>query len=397
MLFTTEQDLPDSHGPSLRLCHPTLEELRTIWANTASSWKDALTLPKYFEESLYMATVPLAKDGGMSSWILVEDAPNPGKRKILSSCETFRTRAFTSDARGKITDGVVHAIASVFCPMEYRGRKYPQRMMQELAKILPTWQTDEKRCIGSILYSDIGKSYYGKLGWHSNSSNHHVELQPQRQPQSDLIRDIHVADLPELCERDEALLRKEMSLPFPEIKTRFSIVPDIDHMGWHLGKEDFACNHLFGKTPQAKGAISGSPGNQIWVLWTHRYYEHPDGENTSNVLYILRLVMERGEAVAHPLSKPLTAHRGEDYEYQKTILKAVLQAARNEAAEWKLDSIQLWDPSPLVRAMLVEMEVEFKIVERTETSIASGMWYDEQGIVSQEVPMWLHNEHYAWC
>ncbi|KAH7074391.1 hypothetical protein BKA63DRAFT_312776, partial [Paraphoma chrysanthemicola] len=397
MFSTTKQDLPDSYGPALRLCHPTLEELRTIWANTASSWKDALTLHDYFEESLFMTAVPLAKDGGMSSWILVEGACSPGKRKILSSCETFRTRAFTSDARGQITEGIVHAIASVFCPMEYRGRKYPQCMMQELAKILPTWQADEKLCIGSILYSDIGKRYYGKLGWHANGSNDHVELRPQRQPQSDLVRDIHVADLPDLCKRDEALIRKEMSIPFPEIKMRISIVPDIDHMGWHLGKEGFACKNLFGKTPQAKGAIAGSPGNQIWALWTHRYYDHPDGENTSNVLYILRLVMERDEAVTYPPPNHIAAHLGVDYDQQKTLLKAVLQAARNEAAEWKLDMIKLWDPSPLVRAMLAEMELQYNIVERTETSIASGMWYDERGSVSEEAPKWLHNEHYAWC
>lgn len=66
-------------------------------------------------------------------------------------------------------------------------------------------------------------------------------------------------------------------------------------MGWHIGKEAFATEYLFGKTPIAKGAIAGSPGSQVWATWVHRYYGRHDDESTSNVLYILRLVVEVDE------------------------------------------------------------------------------------------------------
>lgn len=44
---------------------------------------------------------------------------------------------------------------------------------------------------------------------------------------------------------------------------------------------------VFGKKAEAKGAITGVPDKQAWIVWVHPYYEHPqhppeeegDGEN----------------------------------------------------------------------------------------------------------------------
>lgn len=52
------------------LAHPTPEERVKIWTNVAASWKDSFTLPVFLEESKYLTTVPLAKEGGMTMWIL---------------------------------------------------------------------------------------------------------------------------------------------------------------------------------------------------------------------------------------------------------------------------------------------------------------------------------------
>ena len=49
-----------------------------------------------------------------------------------------------------------------------------------------------------------------------------------------------------------------------------TIMPGPDHMLWHMGKEEFACEELFGRVQQAKVAIAGPPGNQIWAIWAHR-------------------------------------------------------------------------------------------------------------------------------
>lgn len=88
----------------------------------------------------------------------------------------------------------------------------------------------------------------------------------------------------------------------------------------------------------------------------YRYYEHPDypnegEENSENVLYILRLVVEGDDTANRPHhDQPLPST--DAYSEQAEALKAVLQAARVEAAEWRLDSVQLWEPSPLVQGLL---------------------------------------------
>jgi hypothetical protein len=389
--------LQNSESSSLCLTHPSSDELTTISPNTAAAWKDALSHSIYLEESQFMTTVPLARNGGMTSWILVDKCLPPGQRQILCSCESFRKRALKSSADGNVIDTIVHGIASVFCPIEHRGRGYPKLMIRELATQLHSWQTDTKQCLGSILYSDIGKTYYAELGWKPNKSNTHVELNGLKHSKSPFVYNVGAAELPVLCERDEARLRKMMSIPTEHPCTRVSIIPDLDHIGWHLAKEEFTCNYLFQKIPEVKGAIAGSPGSQVWAIWTHRYYNHPDAEKSHNVLYILRLVMEADETASRLPSDAGKTLDEVKFKEQMQHLKAVLQAAQNEAFEWKLNAVRFWDPTPLVRSMLSHMGIEQEIVEREEESIASGLWYDEQGGVSESAPLWLNNEHYAWC
>lgn len=268
--------------------------------------------------------------------------------------------------------------------------------MRELTTELYNWQTGRLPCVGSTLYSDIGKKYYAKLGWLSNITNSQVELVPKPGAWPAVVKAITENDLKELCERDKVLIRSQMALPTSEIKTRFTIIPDVDHMRWHLEKERFATDHLFGRTPIAKGVIAGPPGSQIWATWAHRYYNRPDADDPGNVLYILRLVMELDETATR-LPMDSTKRPAKDiYEAQIQLFKAVLQAAQAEAAEWSLDIVKLWDPTPLVLDMLRHVDLEYRVTEREDESIASLMWYSPGGEIDEEQPLWVNNEHYAW-
>lgn len=109
-------------------------------------------MPLYTVEALYLTTVPLAKDGGMTMWILVDKNQLLNQRQIFCSCESFRKRSLTSYEMGNVEEGLVHGIASVFCPPQYRGRGYGSRHMKELAKALHGWQSDYDKSIGSVLY-----------------------------------------------------------------------------------------------------------------------------------------------------------------------------------------------------------------------------------------------------
>jgi hypothetical protein len=391
----TDDDLPDSSDPDLVLRHPTSDEQVEIWNNTSAAWIDSLTLPLYLQESLFLTTVPLATNGGMSTWVLVQKHLPPGKRRILCSCESFRKHSLTSDAKGHVTDNIVHGIASVFSPVSYRNRGYASRMMKELVTELRTWQTDQLPCVGTTLYSDIGKEYYAKLGWLPSITNSQVELQPKSGPWPASAAAILESHLPDLCKRDEAMIRARMAVPTDEVETRFTIVPDLDHMGWHFGKEHFATEYLFGKTPNTKGVIAGSPGSQVWATWVHRYYGRHDFESSNNVLHILRLVVELDETSTRLPSDATKRPTKEIFNKQMRYVKTVLQAAQAEAAEWKLDVVKLWDPTPLVLDLLDQSGLEYTVTER-EDSIASLFWYDGENGVSKEPPLWVNNEHYAW-
>ena len=375
--------LPDARSPALYLTHPTKGEFEKIYSLSFLAWGDALSLPQYLEESEFLTTVPLAKDGGMQVWMLTDRTLSPDRRPILCSCETFRKRAFVTDTQGQLTEAIIYGIASVFCNPEYRGRGFAARLMWELAAMLPNWQVESRRCVGSVLYSDIGKTYYANVGWHPFPVNTHIEIEPRNASMPSQARQILAGDLDQLCKDDEALIRKAMTSTLNR-KLRTMIVPDLDHMLWHHGKEEFACDKLFGKMPQVKGAIAGQPGNRVWAIWTHRFYGDLESASSDNTLYLLRVVVEKENAG--------TVQREEQVEQ----MQAVLQAAQIEAAEWKLHSVKLWDPTPLVRELVERAGVQHRNVEREQEGIASLLWYGE-GSGKEDTLEWVGNEKYGWC
>ncbi|ETS84226.1 hypothetical protein PFICI_02251 [Pestalotiopsis fici W106-1] len=397
--MTTIQ-LPASDSLSLHLTHPTSEECIHIWSSTAALWKDSLTVPLYVAEAEFLTTVPLAKDGGMTTWVLVDKNLPPHQRQVLCSCETFRKRALMSDDKGNIEEVLVHGVASVFSPPAYRGRGYGIRHMKELSKVLRGWQAEHGKSFGSVLYSEIGKEYYAKMGWMPNSSNGHFILPSIMMEKPAMTQPVAESNLESLCLRDEAMVHEAMASPSTK-QSRVVVLPSLDHMLWHIRKEEFVTNYIFGKKAEVKGAIAGSPGKQVWALWVHRYYEHPDHAkekegDDGNVLYILRLVVE-GDDTANKPHEDNPAPLIEAYMEQAAALKAVIQAAQAEAAEWKLDQVRLWEPSPLVHNLLEQSDIQATWVERHESSVACALWFKEDNAASEEDPTWVNNQHHAWC
>lgn len=372
-----------SDSPELELAHPKPAECQAIWLLISVPWRDALSLSQFLEESAYLLTVPLAKDGGMTLWILVLKNSIPDQRAILASCETYRKQALVSeDGGGDVEDVVVHGIASVFCDPKFRGKGYAKVMLEKLAGALRGWQLKEgERCVGSMLYSDIGPRYYASLGWRPVEGNTHIEM-PSRESISDLehIKSLHTEDLQELCEQDESLIRTRLEDPQNAAKEQFIIIPNLNHMLWHHTKEEFVASKILpGRNPLTKGILVGDEvGKRVWAIWTHRFYSDPNTVPSGNVLYILRLVIEDVAPDGVELQR---------------MLKVVFQAAQDEAMKWNLDVVKLWDPEPRVKRMIRRMGIEYEIVERVTDEIASLMWYDE----GTGRPEWVANEKYAWC
>lgn len=328
------------------------------------------------EESAYLLTVPLAKNGGMTMWVLVEKDSSPDQRAILASCESYRKRALVADEGGEIEDVIVHGIASVFCDPKYRGKGYAKVMLGKLASVLKTWQVKEgERCVGSVLYSDIGKKYYSDIGWKAVPNNNYLVFAASSSPILEGVTSLQAEDIGALCQHDEEITRQNLAAPSVS-RTRMTIIPDHDHMLWHHCKEEFVAQRIFGRQPRVKGALVGDPGHRVWAIWAHRFYSDPEAKPSGNVLYILRLVIEDPGR--------------EELMFQ---LKRVFQAAQAEAKAWNLDVVKIWDPDPRVQRLVRRMEIEHAIVDRQKDGIGSLLWYDEE----EGRPEWVANEKYAWC
>jgi hypothetical protein len=255
-------------------------------------------------------------------------------------------------------------------------------MLRELGPALKEWQVEQSisgqhTCPFSILYSDIGKKYYAKLGWTPFPSTH-ITFPPSANPKPSTAKPLAYPDLEELCTLDGQYIRGNLENA-KDGKIHIALVPDHDTMQWHHMREDFVSDKIFGKSPTVKGAIAGEPGSRIWAIWTRNFYG-PLKAESGNTLHILRLVIEDET----------------DAEQNAAKLKAILEIARAEAKEWQVGHVELWNPTDIVKELVKRTGLEHSEVEREEESIASLMWYGEGSGNTDEIE-WIGNEKYGWC
>ncbi|KIN00205.1 hypothetical protein OIDMADRAFT_104172 [Oidiodendron maius Zn] len=381
----THDPLPSSTSSLVHLTHPTPDERKVTWTLNSRNWGVALSLDDYIQREEHLMETPLSRNSGVTHWILTPNASAPDSRPILATCETLRKRALVRSADGEVKDIITHGIGSVFADPKYRGRGYAGRMLRDVGEKLKTWQTNEgTECLFSILYSDIGKTYYAGHGWVPFPSTH-VEFPPNPQTSSQqtagLAKPLTDAELPPLCDLDEQYIRQELS-NIKDDRVRVALIPDYDTMVWHHMRENFMTKKLFGRSPTVKGAIAGESGSRVWAVWTRMYTGPPDKSDSENILHILRLVIENDSAQE-------TAANAEK-------LKSILEVAQREAKEWRSGHIELWNPTPYVRSLVQSLEVEHSEVEREKDSIASLRWYGH-GSGGVENIEWVGNEKHGWC
>jgi GNAT superfamily N-acetyltransferase len=386
---TDASSLPDASSPDLILTQATPLERERVWALHHRKWGGILTLEQYIAREAYLRNVPLQKDGGITHWILT-DSTQPDGRPILSSCDTYRKRALSCTPAGELTDGIAHGIGAVFTDPQYRGKGYASRMLKELGPALKAWQAGGQQqpagtALFSILYSDIGKSFYAKSGWAAFPSSHlafpalpsgPVAQENGLKPAERIAQasPIGYHEPAELCAVDEELLRKALPRRAAETgRAQVALVPDLESVLWHLMREDFIVKHAFdGRTPDVKGAVYGDKGKRVWAVWARAYY----GE--VGTLHLLRFVLEDEDAPEEDNVKGI---------------RAVVELAKQQALEWRCREVHTWNPSEKMRALVDKSGLEVEFVDRDSESIASLMWYGgETGDVD-----WFYNEKFGWC
>ncbi|KAF2745456.1 hypothetical protein M011DRAFT_406460 [Sporormia fimetaria CBS 119925] len=382
-------NLPPGTAPTLALVHPTEQEKQIQFRLNSVEWRGALSPEAYLHREAELSKQELTRDGGITYWILVDTAqhnalnPTSKSRLPLASCETYRKRALVW-RDGKVQEIISHGIGSVFCAPHLRKKGYAGRMLQELGTALKTHQTEDKECLFSILYSDIGKKFYAGFGWEPFNSSHVAipgtasdraagEL-PAAQP-------LYAEDLQELCELDESLLRKELESRSEGSRIAVALVPDIQTIRWHHVREDFVAAELHGKPPKVKGAIVGSEkGKRAWCYWTRMWGNENPQETKGNTFHILRFVVE------------------ENFEGDVATAKAaMLSMAQKEAQEWGLEHVEAWNPSPDTVAAAQKLYPQAEVVDRDTESITCLQWFPEHsGNIAESID-WVSNEKYGWC
>ncbi|PHH64419.1 hypothetical protein CDD81_4640 [Ophiocordyceps australis] len=380
--------LPDSSCPSLILAHPTPQEQRRTWLQTQPSWGSSYPIDTYLEREQYLLSVPLARDGGITPWILTTNAFD-STRPVLASCETLRKPALVRLANGSVCHVVAHGIASVFTYPHLRRRGYAARMLSLIAQHLAQCEASSPGTASfSVLFSDIGPLYYAALGWKPFESTHLTFAVPERplanQP-SPHLRTILAHDLPALAERDVELLGRRIALPpaHPS-KTRVALAPTLEALQWHFAREAFMSNYLFSAVPKVHGALytpPESPHARIWALWTRLQNggkEHLD----KNVIDIIRFVVEDQDAISDA--------------QLSTAINLIVLEAQAQASQWLCSKIIMWNPDARLKAVVeASKHLDSTFVVRQHDSITSLCCFSK-GLSAADVE-WVANEKFEWC
>jgi hypothetical protein len=128
------------------------------------------TLEQYLAREARLNKLPFGAGG--NRWALVDQRTG----EWTSTCETYhRPCLYTAEIdedilKVVVRQGTAAVVASVFTPEEMRGRGYAGEMMKQLNRRLREFDG----VVLSTLYSDIGPTFYTKLGWQKLESKESV-------------------------------------------------------------------------------------------------------------------------------------------------------------------------------------------------------------------------------
>lgn len=138
-----------------------------------------------------------------------------------------------------------------------------------------------------------------------------------------------------------------------------------------------------------KGALATINGHRrVWAIWTRVFLNPDKTEAKDNTLHVLRICIEDEEADAND---PDAAH-----DHVAGIV-AVLRVAQKEAAEWKCQEVELWNPHPRALQAAQEIYPQVQLAHREEESVASLKWFEDRNGEERMEVDWLENEKFAWC
>lgn len=292
---------------------------------------------------------------------------------IYCHCESHRFDCLLRKADGTIVQGYSHHIGSVFTLPEHRKQGLASFFLTQIAAKMAKLPD----AVGSVLYSDIGPTYYDRLGWRlyesrmaslsSTDSKNNETPATQEERGVSLYLD---EALDEFLTKDKLKLRQEIATSaayagrevFVPIATR-------DSIEWQfcIGVY-YASIRGFKELPTQCGLWFSE---DAFITWCHNLKE--------STLYVAR--------ARFPETSP-------------ALCQAMLRAALREACKFQLKSVKIWDPPSCLAQDSVASRFQIEYEARDDSLSSAQIFAQHRALPSPDadapLPIWLANEKFAW-
>ncbi|WWC71728.1 uncharacterized protein I206_105686 [Kwoniella pini CBS 10737] len=238
-----------------------IQHLRAGW----EIWKKDNTFEKYHTMAMKERNEsPWGNDGKYLTWVLVRRDDMDGQ--IYAGCETYLRKGFVKHKdSNKVEDTFIYTIASVVTPKPYLRNGYATRLLSllhhQLSNLPPppysfgslpeVSATTIPKAIGSMLWSDVGSTFYSKCTSSSDRPGWVVE----KPLVTELIWKILPPQSTKLDDGWEWLYLDDL----PSIGAKLSNAAKLD-----LSKRDTSQKTLFQHDPASEGTLSFIPTKGMW-------------------------------------------------------------------------------------------------------------------------------------
>ncbi|KAH8885768.1 hypothetical protein GQ53DRAFT_751106 [Thozetella sp. PMI_491] len=364
------------------------------WELSGALWAAPLSVGDYVAREQHLAEQDLTKDGGCKYWVLhLLGYPS----LVIASCETTHKTVLISE-NGHLRQGRAYAIASVFTNPTYRRMGMAPILLRKVREFMDT----DGQADFSVLYSDVGRSYYADMGWAAFPRDQAtLQLLPPSPPggrsppkpgqptflqtRPGRSRYLTLDELQPLCEADEKALRTHFETFQADGKTHIAFLPTFAQMSWQLARSEFMATKLFGEEVEVVNrgaAITGDGGAgppKAWIYWDHDWRDRK--------LKVLRIV--------------IAGYAPDDINGRADAIRVLLEAALAEASSWGLSKVMMWNPDEHTKwgckAVGNAHEDVVKVVFEVglDASIPSLRW--KGGKRDARRTVWEENYYYCWC
>ena len=221
----------------------TPAEMATVLGQTAPVWSEGLLVPAYSEWVQTLMDSAWGKAGNMRFLVLADEE----KKDVVAGMKLYRL-----SARLERSPVSVGGIGAVFTFTQHRGHGHAGAMISAAHRIMV-----ERGDAFSLLYSDIGATYYARLGYQELDPRPVMIQVPEKGSAPAGVRRMHRADL-------DTLLRLRQ---IEDEKAPFAILRNDDYFRFLLARWSFPTSHHGPEGWESRIMLAGSQG-YLWSLFT---------------------------------------------------------------------------------------------------------------------------------